>query len=64
MLYISLFIYLLIFIFHFPFPFLFLFYLFFYLSYKDKTSIIHYTKMWRGELKKPQGLYEEAPSLQ
>ena len=28
------------------------------------TQALHYTKMWRGDLRKPQGLYEEAPSLQ
>ena len=26
------------------------------------TQALHYTKMWRGDLRKPQGLYEEAPS--
>ena len=28
------------------------------------TQTLNYTKMWRGDLKKPQGLYEEVPSLQ
>ena len=44
------FIYLLLFIYYFP-------------TIKI-TQALHYTKMWRGDLRKPQGLYEEAPSLQ
>ena len=42
------------------------FFLFIYLflfSTIKITQALHYTKMWRGDLKKPQGLYEEAPLL-
>ena len=35
-------------------------YSFIYFIFHNKD----YTKMWRGDLKKPQGFYEEAPSLQ
>ena len=43
----------------------YLFYLFIYYFPTIKiTQALHYTKMWRGDLRKPQGLYEEAPSLQ
>ena len=39
-------------------------YLFYYFPTIKITQALHYTKMWRGDLRKPQGLYEEAPSLQ
>ena len=39
-------------------------YLFILFSTIKITQTLNYTKMWRGDLKKPQGLYEEAPSLQ
>jgi len=39
-------------------------YLFILFSTIKITQALNYTKMWRGDLKKPQGLYEEAPSLQ
>ena len=44
--------------------FIYLFYLFYYFPTIKITQALHYTKMWRGDLRKPQGLYEEAPSLQ
>ena len=37
-------------------------YLFILFSTIKITQTLNYTKMWRGDLKKPQGLYEEAPS--
>ena len=40
------------------------FILFYYFPTIKITQALHYTKMWRGDLRKPQGLYEEAPSLQ
>ena len=43
---------------------IYLFYLFYYFPTIKITQALHYTKMWRGDLRKPQGLYEEAPSLQ
>ena len=39
-------------------------YLFILFSTIKITQTLNYTKMWRGDLKKPQGVYEEAPSLQ
>ena len=45
-------------------PCIYLFYLFYYFPTIKITQALHYTKMWRGDLRKPQGLYEEAPSLQ
>ena len=37
-------------------------YLFILFSTIKITQTLNYTKMWRGDLKKPQSLYEEAPS--
>ena len=44
--------------------FIYLFIYLFIISTIKITQALHYTKMWRGDLRKPQGLYEEAPSLQ
>ena len=43
---------------------LLLFIIIYYFPTIKITQALHYTKMWRGDLRKPQGLYEEAPSLQ
>ena len=37
-------------------------YLFTLFSTIKITQTLNYTKMWQGDLKKPQGLYEEVPS--
>ena len=42
---------------------LFIYFIYYFPTIKI-TQALHYTKMWRGDLRKPQGLYEEAPSLQ
>ena len=41
--------------------FIYLFIYLFIISTIKITQALHYTKMWRGDLRKPQGLYEEAP---
>ena len=43
---------------------LFIYFFIYYFPTIKITQALHYTKMWRGDLRKPQGLYEEAPSLQ
>ena len=48
---------------HFLIIYLLLFIIYYFPTIKI-TQALHYTKMWRGDLRKPQGLYEEAPSLQ
>ena len=45
-------------------PDLFIYLFIYYFPTIKITQALHYTKMWRGDLRKPQGLYEEAPSLQ
>ena len=45
-------------------PYLFIYLFIYYFPTIKITQALHYTKMWRGDLRKPQGLYEEAPSLQ
>ena len=42
--------------------FLFIYLFIYYFPTIKITQALHYTKMWRGDLRKPQGLYEEAPS--
>ena len=44
--------------------YLFIYLFIYYFPTIKITQALHYTKMWRGDLRKPQGLYEEAPSLQ
>ena len=43
--------------------YLFIYLFIYYFPTIKITQALHYTKMWRGDLRKPQGLYEEAPSL-
>ena len=43
--------------------YLFIYLFIYYFPTIKITQALHYTKMWRGDLRKPQGLYEEAPSI-
>ena len=43
--------------------YLFIYLFIYYFPTIKITQALHYTKMWRGDLRKPQGLYEEIYDL-